>query len=105
MSRRAPRAPKPKAPRSAAQPEAAITGAQLRAARALLDMSQRQLSRLARVSSLTIVRMEAGNGPVTRRASLVASILKVLTERGIRFIRSNAKGEGVILHRAPRARG
>ncbi len=68
-------------------------------------MSQRQLSRLANVSSLTIVRMEAGNGPVTRRASLVASILKVLTERGIRFIRLNSKSEGVVLHRVPRLRG
>ncbi len=105
MSRPALRTPGQKRSRAAAQPEGAITGAQLRAARAFLDMSQRQLSRLAHVSSLTIVRMEAGNGPVTRRASLVASILKVLTERGIRFIRPDAKAEGVMLHRAPRARG
>lgn len=80
-----------------------VTGAQLRAARALLKMSQRDLSRLSRVSSLTIVRMEATNGPVERRAKLVALIVSTLTRKGIEFLSSKRFGMGVRLR--PRARG
>lgn len=75
----------------------AVTGRQIRAARALLRLSQRELSRLSSVSSLTIVRMEATDGPVRRRATLVDSIVSALTKRGIEFLSSPRSGVGVTL--------
>ncbi|HEY8442326.1 MAG TPA: helix-turn-helix domain-containing protein, partial [Xanthobacteraceae bacterium] len=41
-----------------------ITGAQMRAARALLGLDQRQLAQMAGLSLPTIQRMEASNGVV-----------------------------------------
>lgn len=81
-----------------------VTGAQLRAARAFLKLSQRQLSSLSKVSNLTIVRMEATDGAVTRRARLVASIIAALSSKGIRFLRSNGFSEGILFIRRRRRR-
>ena len=81
-----------------------ITGAQIRAARALLRLSQKGLSALSNVSNLTIVRMEATEGAVTRRANLVASIVAALSRQGIRFVRSDSLGEGALLKRRRRCR-
>jgi len=83
---------------------ATITGAQLRAARALLRLSQKDLSRRSRVSNLTIVRMESTDGPVARRAALVASIVAVLTREGIEFLSSSRSGVGVRLRGRQRKR-
>jgi transcriptional regulator with XRE-family HTH domain len=77
--------------------EAKVTGAQIRAARALLKLSQRELSRLSRVSSLTIVRIEASDGPATRRAGLVAAIVAALSRQGIEFVSAKGIGIGVCL--------
>ena len=74
-----------------------VTGAQIRAARAFLHLSQRELSKLSKVSHLTIVRMEAANGPVRRRADLVAAVLKILSRKGIQFFASQRFGQGVYL--------
>jgi transcriptional regulator with XRE-family HTH domain len=84
----------------AARAGSKVTGAQLRAARAFLKLSQRQLSDLSRVSSLTIVRMEATEGLVMRRAKLVDSIVAALSRRGIRFLPAGGGYEGVVLERS-----
>ena len=81
-----------------------VTGAQIRAARALLRLSQKELSRRSRVSNLTIVRMEATDGPVARRAALVASIVAVLSREGIEFLSSSRLGVGVRLRVRKRKR-
>ena len=81
-----------------------ITGGQLRAARAFLKLSQKELSALSKVSNLTIVRMEATEGAVTRRAKLLASIVAILSRRGIRFFSSGRFGEGVLLEHRRRRR-
>ena len=62
-----------------------ITGAQLRAARAFLKLSQRELSTLSKVSQLTIVRMESRDGLIKQRPAVVLAVLRVLRSRGIRF--------------------
>ena len=81
-----------------------VTGAQIRAARALLRLSQKDLSRRSRVSNLTIVRMESTDGPVARRAALVAAIVAVLSREGIEFLSSSRLGVGVRLRRRKRNR-
>lgn len=78
-------------------PVATVTGAEIRAARALLKLSQKDLSRLSSVSCLTIVRIEAADGPVRRRAKLVGSIVSVLSRRGVEFLSANRLGVGVRL--------
>lgn len=84
----------PAAKRSAA---ANVTGAEIRAARALLKLSQRELSRLSSVSCLTIVRIEATNGPVRCRAKLIGSITSVLSRKGVEFLSPRHLGIGVRL--------
>ena len=76
-----------------------VTGAQLRAARALLKISQRELSALSRVSNLTIVRMEATEGRIERRATLVAAIVMALARKGVQFLSPGRIGQGVLLRR------
>ena len=88
-------APLSKAARRA--PAVTVTGAEIRAARALLKLSQKDLSRLSKVSCLTIVRIEAADGPVERRAKLVRSIISVLSRRGVEFLSSRRLGIGVRL--------
>jgi hypothetical protein len=81
-----------------------ITGRQIRAARALLRLSQKDLSRISSVSSLTIVRMEAVDGPVARRATIVDSIVSAFKRRGIEFLSSPHSGVGVTLKPRRRSR-
>ncbi len=76
---------------------AAVTGAEIRAARALLKLSQWDLSRLSKVSCLTIVRIEAADGPVTRRPNLVGSIVSALSRKGVEFLSARHLGVGVRL--------
>lgn len=72
-----------------------ITAAQMRAARALLDIDQRRLAELAGVSLPTIQRMEASPGMVR---GVVDSLMKVITAlegAGIELIADNAATSGV----------
>lgn len=66
--------------------EARITGAQLRAARALLNWSIAQLAAAARVSPTTVKRIEAGDGRAVVRGSISLSIRAACEQRGISFI-------------------
>jgi DNA-binding transcriptional regulator YiaG len=77
----------------------AISPAQVRAARGLLDWSQ---SRLAAVSALplrTLVRFEAGEG-APRQATL-SSLQLALEAAGVEFIEQNGGGPGVRLRGIP----
>ena len=85
-----------------------INGAQIRAARALLDVSQTELSKLASVSVASVKRLETA-AEVRGAAETVWKVHKALEEGGIEFIPADElKGPGVRLRRSaggnPKAR-
>jgi transcriptional regulator with XRE-family HTH domain len=67
------------------------TGAQCRAARALLNWSQRRLAEEARVARKTVADFEAASRPLRERTR--RDITETLQENGIEFTWDN--GEGV----------
>jgi transcriptional regulator with XRE-family HTH domain len=70
-----------------------ITGNQIRAARALLNWSQRELSKKSRVAFGTIQRMERfDNGPVASRTETLGRVVGVLEKAGIEFLNSESPG-------------
>lgn len=78
-----------------------ISSAQLRAARALLGISQRELAEAAGVSVPTIRRMEASPGTVRANVDTLMKIIDALNAAGIELIgegaASPAGGRGVRL--------
>jgi predicted transcriptional regulator len=62
-----------------------VTGAQLRAARAMLRMEQETLAQAAGVSANTIRRMEGFDGPIGARTDTMRRLQRVLEEAGIEF--------------------
>lgn len=79
-----------------------ITAAQVRAARALLNLTQRELAERSNVSHRTIVHLEANERqPVP---STLAAIRQALEADGVIFIDENGEGAGVRL-RKPRSDG
>jgi len=74
-----------------------IKAAQIRAARALLDLSQADLSVLASISATTIKRLEAAP-QIRGAAETLWKIEKALEAAGVEFIPADeAKGPGVRL--------
>lgn len=71
-----------------------ITSAQLRAARALLGIDQRQLAELAGVSLPTIQRMEASGGQVRGTIETLMKIVDALDAAGIELIGENSPSAG-----------
>jgi transcriptional regulator with XRE-family HTH domain len=78
-----------------------LTGAQIRAARALLQWSANELSRQSAVSLRTIQRAELAETSMTAANDL--AVRHALEGAGIEFIDENGGGEGVRL-RKPRQR-
>lgn len=78
-----------------------ITGAQMRAARALLGLDQRKLAALAGLSLPTIQRMEASDGVVRGNVDSLMKLVDALAAGGIELIgegaASGAGGRGVRL--------
>lgn len=68
---------------------------QVKAARALLGWSQRDLAARSGVSEPTIKRLEAGDGALGGRETTVAAIRDALETAGIEF--TNGTGAGVRL--------
>jgi len=71
---------------------------QLRAARALLDMSRVQLARRARVSRHSVKRLEPGEGLFVQRRRVVVKLERALTAAGIEFLEGDG-WSGVALRR------
>lgn len=67
-----------------------ITAGQMRAARALLSIDQRELARLSGLSLPTIQRMEASIGVVRGNVDSLMKLVDALAANGIELI-----GEGV----------
>ena len=63
-----------------------ITGAQMKAARALLGIDQRTLAELAGVSVPTIQRMEASGGTVRGVVDSLTKVVEALDRAGIELI-------------------
>ena len=78
-----------------------ITGAQMRAARALLGIDQRQLAERAGLSLPTIQRMEASDGVVRGNVNSLMKLVDALAANGIELIGEGATsskgGRGVRL--------
>ena len=78
-----------------------MTSAQLRAARALLGLDQRQLADLSGVSLPTIQRMEASIGNVRGVIDTLTKVVEALDRAGVELIgdgaASPAGGRGVRL--------
>jgi predicted transcriptional regulator len=78
-----------------------ITASQMRAARALLGIDQRQLAKLSGVSLPTIQRMEASDGNVRGVVGSLTKIVEAIETAGVELIGneqiSQAKGRGVRL--------
>jgi transcriptional regulator with XRE-family HTH domain len=68
-----------------------ITAAQLRAARALLGIDQRQLADIAGLSVPTIQRMEASEGVIRGNVDSLMKLISALEAAGIVLI-----GEGTL---------
>ena len=74
------------------------TPAQIRAARALVGLSQTEVAVAASVSSMTVKRAEgSGNPPASAEA--VASIRAALEAAGAVFLPENGNGPGVALRK------
>ncbi|WP_413991307.1 helix-turn-helix domain-containing protein [Labrys okinawensis] len=67
-----------------------ITAAQMRAARALVGIDQRQLADLSGVSLPTIQRMEASEGNVRGVVDTLTKVVEALDRAGVELIGDNA---------------
>jgi PAS domain S-box-containing protein len=73
-------------PAASAASDAVLTGAQLRAARGVLNWSVRELSEAAKVSSSTIRRLEEMDGPPPGREEALAPLKAALEGGGVEFL-------------------
>jgi transcriptional regulator with XRE-family HTH domain len=84
-----------------------IIAAQIRAARALLGIDQRQLADLAGVSLPTVQRMEAAPGEVRGTVDKLMRVIRALEGAGVELLGENApssgSGRGVRLRASGRA--
>jgi len=86
-----------------------ITAAQLRAARALLGIDQRELAQRSSLSLPTIQRMEASEGVIRGNVDSLMKLVEALSVAGIELIAdgaaSSAGGRGVRLKSPPQSAG
>lgn len=71
-----------------------ITGPQMKAARALLGIDQRELARLAGISLPTVQRMEAGEGIVRAVVDSLDKVANAINAAGVELIGAGARSEG-----------
>lgn len=71
-----------------------ITGAQMKAARALLGIDQRELARLSGVSLPTIQRMEVSDGIVRAMVDSLEKVVNAINDAGVELIVEGARSEG-----------
>src|SRR6266576_4725624 len=71
-----------------------ITGAQMRAARALLGIDQRQLAQRSGLSLPTVQRMESSDGVVRGNVDSLMKLVEALSAAGIELIGDGAMSHG-----------
>jgi transcriptional regulator with XRE-family HTH domain len=79
-----------------------ITASQIRAARALVRWSARELGEKAGLSLPTIQRIEAAEGVPSTSAKSLDAIQRALEAAGVAFIAENGGGPGVRLRERER---
>jgi predicted transcriptional regulator len=71
-----------------------LTSEQVRAARALLRIEQKDLAEASEVSLPSIRRPEAQPGPLAAQPRTVSAIRRALEAAGVQFIDQNGNGPG-----------
>jgi transcriptional regulator with XRE-family HTH domain len=71
-----------------------ISAAQLRAARALMGIDQRQLADLAGLSVPTIQRMEASEGVIRGNVDSLMKLVAALDKGGVELINEGSTSQG-----------
>ena len=71
-----------------------ITACQMRAARALLGVDQRQLAEMSGVSLPTIQRMETSEGNVRGIVQTLTKVIEALDRAGVEIIGENVESRG-----------
>ncbi len=71
-----------------------ITSGQMRAARALLGLDQRELAQRAGLSLPTIQRMEASNGVIRGNVDSLMKLIDALAANGIELIGEGSTSTG-----------
>jgi transcriptional regulator with XRE-family HTH domain len=71
-----------------------ITAAQLKAARALLGIDQRQLAEVSGLSLPTIQRMEASDGTIRGNVDSLVKLIAALDAFGVEVINAGAVSHG-----------
>jgi predicted transcriptional regulator len=74
-----------------------MTAEQLRAARALTRLSQKDLAAASGVSEPTIKRLEQSEGELAAHTSTIRALITALEHAGVQFIPENGGGAGVRL--------
>ncbi len=83
-----------KSERAQRSPRTLISALQLRAARALLGIDQRQLAEMSGVSLPTIQRMEASEGNVRGMIDTHTKVIEALDRAGLEILGDNAESRG-----------
>ena len=78
-----------------------ISGAQIRAARALLGLSATDLAERAGVGWATVQRFESAEGLPQGRSGTLQRIKEALENEGVTFVGDPVASPGVQLRRAP----
>jgi hypothetical protein len=81
-----------------------LTGAQIRAGRALVRWTLDDLAKAAKVGLQTVRRAEASDGEVKMLANNEAAIRAALESAGVEFIDENGGGPGVRLKKKGRGK-
>jgi predicted transcriptional regulator len=69
-----------------------ITGRHIRAARALLGLSQSELARKSKVALRTLSRMEESDGAVSARTATLNRLIAALEKAGVEFLDDGQPG-------------
>ena len=69
-----------------------ITGRHIRAARALLGVSQSELAKKAKVALRTLSRMEESDGAVSARTATLNQVIAALEKAGVEFLDDGQPG-------------
>ena len=69
-----------------------ITGRHIRAARALLGLSQSELAKKSKVALRTLSRMEETDGAVSARTATLNNIVAALEKAGVEFLNGDRPG-------------
>lgn len=77
-----------------------LTGEQIRAARAILRMDQKDLAKASKVSLETVKRLEKMRGGVSAYGRTLDAIKDALEGAGVEFISADNGGAGVRLKKA-----